>query len=116
MEVQSSREQFWNRTGYQRDYPDGHHEWTVNLLNLDSDLLHPSNEGKPAHQIPPAAFPTTVRWRIPDGVSAESVRAFVMHAEDASLQALELRPSVEGGAVVCQIPPIPSWSMLLIRY
>jgi hypothetical protein len=116
LEVDSSRDLLWRRTVYERTGPDGSRELTVNLINLDSPLLRPSNKNQPPHQVPPVAFPVTVRCRVPKGVDPASVRAHVMDAEDDSLRPLALRPALADGRATFQIPPVRSWQMLVVRY
>jgi len=115
LDVRSSRALFWRRTVYRRDHADGSRELTVNLLNLDSPYLRPTNVDQPPHTIPPVAFPTTVRYRPAAGVKASSLVGFAIDAEDASLRVLPLRPVVRDGQALWSLPPIRSWHVLIIR-
>ena len=114
-EVASSRELLWRRTVYRRSAAGGETQWVVNLLNLDSPYVRPSNVGKPPHVTPAVAFPTTVRFRLPRAVRADTVEGYVADAEDAELRVLRLPVQTHKGSAVFAIPPIRSWHLLVIR-
>ena len=116
LRVTSARGLLWERSVYQREYDDGVREVTVNLINLDSPLLRPSNKNKPPHVVPPVAFPVTVTYRVPQGAACESVVGFVADAEDPDLKVLELRPEIGQRTATFRMPPIRSWHLLVIRH
>ena len=113
--VHARRELFWKRTVYERTAPDGTRELTVNLVNLDTPFIRPSNVGRPAHVVPPIAFPVSVRLTLPKGTTADALQGFALDATDAALRALPLQAQREGDAAVFAVPPVRSWMVLVLR-
>ena len=107
LNIQGSKPLFWNRTVYQADLGDGKIITVMNLLNL------PSNGLILAQKETPEVFQNGILTLSP-GMEAE--RVTYLSADDDSLKPLDLVPaSKENGTVKYGIPPVESWSIIVIQ-
>ncbi len=117
IKVDAPRELFWRHTVYERLRANGQpHEVVVNLINLDTPMIRPSNADQPPHVTPQPVFPVTVLYRLPQTSGAASVSVFCLDAEDRTLRPLSLPVEIAKGWATISVPPVRSWSVLVIRH